>query len=97
MSCQVIFEMKVKHGCFEKLRSFLIEKLPGTRGYPGNICVEVVREQDDPGTILFMEKWASREVFEAYLASRTEEGTLSELADYIEGSVRFRYYDAIGV
>ncbi|MGC4251244.1 MAG: antibiotic biosynthesis monooxygenase family protein [Sphingobium sp.] len=97
MTCQVVFEMTVKEGCFDQVRAWFIDKLPGTRAFRGNVSVEVVREQDDPDKLIFMEKWDRRADFEAYLAWRVEQGVVAELMEYLDDEIRFRYFDPIGV
>lgn len=97
MTCQVIFEMTVKDGRFDELRQWFIDKLPATRAFEGNVSVEVVRDQNEPARVVFMEKWNTRENFEAYLAWREETGVVAELLDVIEGEIDFRFHDPIGV
>ncbi|GHB73311.1 hypothetical protein GCM10010377_74680 [Streptomyces viridiviolaceus] len=97
MTCHVIFETTVKDGNLDGLRKWFTEKLPGTRGFAGNVSVEVVHNQDDPSKILFLEKWDSRQSFERYLAWRVETGAVDELGTMLDGEIDFRYYDALGV
>ncbi|EFF89133.1 MULTISPECIES: putative quinol monooxygenase [unclassified Streptomyces] len=97
MACHVIFEMTVKAGRFDDLRKWFLEKLPGTRDFEGNISVEVVRDQDDPTRIVFVEKWDARQDFERYLAWRTETGVVAELGELLEGGIDFRFHDGLGV
>ncbi|MFC9735075.1 putative quinol monooxygenase [Streptomyces roseolus] len=97
MTCHVIFKMTVQDGRFDDLRSWFVEQLPGTRAFEGNVSVEVVRDQDAPNTVVFMEKWDSRKNFEDYLAWRTETGVVAELADMLDGDIDFRYHDSLGV
>ncbi|MGW5570299.1 putative quinol monooxygenase [Nocardia thailandica] len=97
MAIQVTIDMTAKEGCVDELRTWFLDHLAGTRGFAGNISVEVARNQDEPTRILFVEKWESRESFEAYLAWRDESGVIAELLELLEGDITFRYHDFLGV
>ncbi|MYV97797.1 antibiotic biosynthesis monooxygenase family protein [Streptomyces sp. SID3343] len=97
MACHVIFELTAKEGRLDDLRKWFVDRLPATRSFEGNISVEVVRDQDVPTKVVFMEKWSARENFERYLAWRTETGVVQELVEMIEGEIDFRFYDVLGV
>lgn len=97
MAIQVTIDMSAKEGRFDELREWFIKNLPGTRSFPGNISVEVARNQDDPARILFVEKWDKRADFEAYLAWRDEGGVIAELLEMLDGEITFRYHDFLGV
>ncbi|MCX4095568.1 putative quinol monooxygenase [Nocardia sp. alder85J] len=97
MAVQVAIDMTVKAGRYEELHRWILEHLAGTRGFEGNISVEVTRNQDEPNRILFVEKWVARENFENYLAWREETGVIAELAEMLDGDVGFRYHDFMGV
>ncbi|TQM32595.1 quinol monooxygenase YgiN [Nocardia bhagyanarayanae] len=97
MAIQVTIDMAAKEGRFDDLREWFVKNLPGTRGFPGNISVEVARNQDEPARILFVEKWDKRSDFEAYLAWRDESGVIAELVEMLDGEIIFRYHDFLGV
>ena len=48
--------------------------LVATRGFDGNLGVEVVTDVDDPTHVLLIEHWASLEADDAYRAFRAGEG-----------------------
>lgn len=97
MAIQVTIDMTAKEGRVDDLRTWFLDHLAGTRGFAGNISVEVARNQDEPSRILFVEKWESRANFEAYLAWRDESGVIAELLELLDGDITFRYHDFLGV
>ncbi|MFF0494001.1 putative quinol monooxygenase [Nocardia sp. NPDC004068] len=97
MAIQVSIDMTAKEGSYDDLRNWFLEHIPGTRGFEGNITVEIARNQDEPNRILFVEKWDSREHFENYLAWRDKTGVITELLEMLDGDITFRYHDFIGV
>lgn len=97
MAIQVTIDMVVKEGRFDDLRDWFIAHLPGTRGFAGNISVEVARNTDEPNAVLFVEKWETREAFEKYLAWRDETGVIADLVEMLDGEIVFRHHDFIGV
>ena len=93
MACQVILEFQVKDDCIEKLRSWLKEVLPDTRGYEGCISISVIQNQDSPTSIAVVEQWESREHYENYLQWRSETGILNAMVDMMVGEPSFRFFD----
>ncbi|MGV9678519.1 putative quinol monooxygenase [Nocardia sp. NPDC003482] len=97
MTIQAVLELTAKTDKAEEFREWLVRILPDTRGYKGNVSVEFVRNQDDPADVVILEKWDTRTDYEAYLAWRTETGILDELGEFIEGELKVRYFDPMGV
>ncbi|WP_306355795.1 MULTISPECIES: putative quinol monooxygenase [unclassified Nocardia] len=97
MTTYATIDMVTTPDRFDEFRDFLAKHLPSTRTFPGNISVEVARNQEEPDRVLLVEKWRSRADFDAYLAWRQESGVLAELAAFADGEVRFGFHDQIGV
>lgn len=97
MTTHVVFELTVKDGYFDKVRDMLSGKIPETRSYAGNLGVDVVRDQDRPERVLFVEKWDARKSFEDYFAWRAQTGVLDALADMIDGPIDFRFFDRVEI
>ena len=96
----VIFECEAKEGCMDELKSTLKGLLPDTRTWPG--CYEVAGFADPDGkTLLFVTKWESKEVHQAYLGWRANPGpgftSLEDLAALVAGEPTFRYLDPAGL
>lgn len=96
MACQVLLEARVKDGFFDEYKKWLVEILPDTRSFDGCIDIYVVRDQDDPAKIVFIELWESRKHYEKYLAWRTERGDMDTVADMMEDP-KWAFLDNIGV
>ena len=97
MACQVILEFRIKDDCIEKLRGWLKEVLPATRGYKGCISISVIQNQDAPTSIAVVEQWESREHYEEYLQWRTKTGVLNAMVDMMDGEPSFRFFNYFGV
>ena len=97
MTCQVIFEFKIKEDCIEKLRGWLRGILPDTRGYEGCLTLAVTQNQDEPTSFVVIEQWESRSQYEKYIQWRTQSGVLGAMVDMMEGEPSFRFFDYLGV
>jgi len=97
MTCQVILEFKVKKDSIEKLRSWMRERLPDTRGYDGCISLDVTQNQDEPTSFAIIEQWDSRQHHKTYLQWRTESGSIADLVSMMDGEPSFRFFDYFGV
>ena len=67
---------------------------PDTRRYEG--CEEITAfvDQDQPGHLLLVERWARRADHESYLEWRRETGMFDVLADFATAAPEFRYFDS---
>ncbi|MGK2913395.1 MAG: putative quinol monooxygenase [Porticoccaceae bacterium] len=93
MTCTVLLELKVKPECVDATLKGLGELLPSTRTYAGCIEVYAHQDQDDPTTIVAIEKWESRKAYEKYFAWRTETGVINQLAAWVAAPPSIRYFD----
>ena len=71
--------------------------LADTRKYDGCQGVETFNNQDDPNQLVLVEKWESRQHYEAYLAWRTESGALDAVVSMTSGAPSIRYFDYIDI
>jgi quinol monooxygenase YgiN len=69
------------------------EALPDTRNFEGCEHLDTYVDQDQPGHILLVERWASRSAHEAYLAWRMETGMLDMLGPFVSAPPQFAYFD----
>ncbi|MBQ0798965.1 MAG: antibiotic biosynthesis monooxygenase [Porticoccaceae bacterium] len=93
MSCTVLLELKVKPECVDDVIAGLGGMLPETRQFEGCIEVYAHQDQDDPTTILAIEKWESRAAYEKYFAWRTETGAIAALGAWVSAPPSIRYFD----
>ncbi|WP_173922383.1 putative quinol monooxygenase [Agromyces sp. Marseille-P2726] len=69
------------------------ESLELTRGFQGNLGVDVLVDQADPTRWLLIERWESEEADSAYRAYRAENGTRSALGPLLAGAPQVVKYD----
>ena len=93
MACTVLLELTLKPEAVEGVKEGLKGMLPDTRAYDGCIEVYATQDQDNPGTIVAVEKWESRQHYEKYFAWRQERGDLDGLADALAAEPSIRYMD----
>lgn len=93
MPVTVLAQLKTKPGLVEDVLHGLKELLPETRAFAGCLGIHIVRDLDDPDSFALIEEWEERANHEAYLAWRTEEGTLAGMMDVLAEPPRFTYYE----
>jgi len=71
--------------------ALLNEALVDTRAFAGNLGVDVLVSQDEPGLVRLIERWESREADNAYRAFRSQGP--SPLAAYVTGATAIAYFD----
>ena len=97
MTVQAIMELTIKEGRYDDFRDFMVNILQGTRPYKGCVCIEFVRNQDNPAHLLVMEKWNSREDYQNYFEWRMESGVMAQIVDMIEGEPKLQFFDPAGL
>ena len=97
MTCQVILEFRLHEDWIEKLRTWMRKILPDTRGYDDCVTIHLLQNQDEPMAIAVIEHWESRQIYEKYLAWRTDMGIVDELVAMMAGEPSFRFFDFFGV
>ena len=95
MSVLITFDVMAKAGNEDALRMFFDETLPDTRTFEGFINLEVLSENEHPGSIFFVEEWASRSAYEKYLAWREGRGDFEKLMSLIQQEPVIRFFDRI--
>lgn len=95
MAVTVVLELHVKPDVVDDVISGLKADLPDTRAYDGNVKVDVVRNQDDPGHITLIERWNRRGDQERYIAWREETGVLERTAQLLVSPLKVTYYDEL--
>ncbi len=91
MSVTVLLEVAVKPNV--DLIGMMKQMLPDTRSFDGCEGVEVTQNQDDSNNIVLIEKWASRDHYDKYIAWRTERGDMDTLGASLAGPPSIRYFD----
>lgn len=91
----VILEMQAKPEAVDGLKAGLKELLPDTRAYDGCQGVDIYQDRDDPGHLVFYERWDSKEHYQKYLNWRTETGAMEQLGKALTGPPSIKYFDRV--
>jgi quinol monooxygenase YgiN len=94
MSVLATADLFIKPNRIDEFLQILHEALPDTRSFQGCEGLDTFVDQDEPGHILFVEKWAQRADHEKNLGWRQEQGMFDVLADFASAPAQFRYFDA---
>ena len=97
MNFNVILDVQAKPECADKLKATFEAILPDTRSYAGCNEVKVLVNQDDPANLILLEKWQTRADYEAYVAWRSEQGTMESLRALMAAAPSIRYYDDLSI
>jgi quinol monooxygenase YgiN len=89
----VVVELAIQPDQADAYARRLTEAFAATRAYEGFRHIEAHRNQDASGEFLILEKWASREHYERYIAWRRSTGTLDRLASICVRPMTVRYFD----
>lgn len=93
MSIRVFIELNVKLEKLDCIQSLFSNLLHETRSRTGNEGVNVYSDQDSPTTIVLVEQWTSRRLYEEYNQWRLERGDLSRLSDLLIYAPKRRFFD----
>jgi quinol monooxygenase YgiN len=72
MAAVVTAEFFIKRELIDDALTLLAELLPDRRGFEGCETLETVIDLDDPGHVMVVERWTSRDAHIAYLAWRVD-------------------------
>ncbi len=97
MSVIVLLEIHVKPEAVNEVKAMLKKILPDTRAYAGCQGIDIYGNMDDPSTLVFYERWASRDHYQKYLAWRTETGAVDQLSAKLTAPPSIRYFDRVDV
>ncbi|MEE3240479.1 MAG: antibiotic biosynthesis monooxygenase [Pseudomonadota bacterium] len=97
MNFNVILDVQAKPECADELKATFEAILPDTRSYAGCNEVKVLVNQDDPANLILLEKWQTRADYEAYVAWRSEQGTMELLEALMATAPSIRYYDDLSI
>ena len=97
MNFNVILDVQAKSECADELKATFEAILPDTRSYAGCNEVKVLVNQDDPANLILLEKWQTRADYEAYVAWRSEQGTMESLGALMASAPSIRYYDDLAI
>jgi quinol monooxygenase YgiN len=93
MAVVVTAEFFFKLDLINDALSLLAEVLPDTRGFEGCETLETVIDLDDPGHVMVLERWTSRDAHVAYRAWRVDSGSATGLVDMMAAPPFIRYFE----
>lgn len=93
MTVVVTADFFFKPALIDDALTLLAEVLPDTRGFEGCEQLETVVDLDDPGHVMMVERWTSREAHVAYFAWRVDSGSASGLVEMMAAPAVFRYFE----
>jgi heme oxygenase (mycobilin-producing) len=93
MAVVVTAEFFIKPELIDDALTLLAELLPDTRGFEGCETLETVVDLDDPGHVMVLERWTSRDAHIAYLAWRVDSGSANGLVDVMAAPPVIRYFE----
>ncbi len=79
----ITLELAMKPEAVEPFRTQISGMLEETRKFAGFVDIRILGHADDPTRIIFIEEWASRAAYEAYIKYRTETGAMDMMAAMI--------------
>lgn len=91
MTIVSLLDVRVRADALDRAEAVLAETLTATRAFAGCLGVEVIRDVDDPGHYIAVERWESIEDDDAYRAWRATPGGASPLGAILESRVLTRY------
>ena len=97
MSITVIIELQIKPTKLEAVRSLSTAFLRETRVREGNESVTVHQDTDCPATIILVEKWRSKKLYESYTRWRAEKGDYERLSGLLGTPLIRRFFDQVKV
>lgn len=95
MACVVLLELSAKDEAIDGMKETFKNILGDTRAFDGCQGVEVTQDQDNPNTMVLVEKWDTRQHYEKYLAWREERGDLEAMGAALQGPPSIRYMDIV--
>ncbi len=87
----VNLQLKIKAGKRQAFLDWFNGVLPDTRNYDGCSEVNLCFLAAEPEAVDVISKWESQEKYDAYLAWREEDGTLSKLGEFVSEEPAFRF------
>lgn len=93
MSITVIVEMHARPECVDVLLERFKVAMPETRQAKGCLELQANRDLDDPNHLMVLERWASREDYQAYFNWRKQSGSLDTMASRLTQPLKVIYLE----
>lgn len=93
MTTIVLLELQVAPQRLADFHDYYSEITPDTFAFDGCVGLELLTNQDKETDITIVERWASRQAYDAYLQWRTETGVMGRLAGMLTVPPSIRFFD----
>lgn len=70
----------------------VVDDVDASRAFEGNLQFDILVDQQDPGSVMFVEKWKTPEAQEAYMAWRAGKGDFDLLKPYLTAPPKLTIY-----
>ncbi|MGV8918077.1 MAG: putative quinol monooxygenase [Pseudomonas sp.] len=90
-------KMKVKPSSQQAFLEALNVRVAETLAYPGALSMQVIRQHDDPCTVLFVEEWESIDAFNLYIAWRSQRDDIWHLGEMLSEMPHMTFWSTIDV
>ena len=97
MSITVIIELRIKPDKLKAVRPLFATLLGETRMRDGNEGVTVQQEVDCPTSIILLEKWQNKNLYETYTHWRAQKGDFERLSELLERPLNRRFLEHVPV
>ena len=97
MTVLVLVDIPAKPERVDDLKAQFATTLRDTRAFDGCEGVNLHENLDEPGGLLLVERWASRDHYEKYAAWRQTDEGASGIGDLLAGPPSPRFFDAVSV
>jgi quinol monooxygenase YgiN len=94
MSITVLVELRVKPGLEALVADRLKVAIPETRKSDGCLDITAHRDLDNPRRFVIIERWSSRESYQAYADWRRSTGSADSMAARLESPSSVTYLEA---
>ena len=89
----LIAEIVPRPDRLDEARSAFTELVAATLAEPGCELYDLVQSPEDPATWLMLEKWASREAWDAHMRTEHVIAHNARAGDFLVGPAVLRFYD----
>ena len=92
MAVKILIKRKIKDGNMQAASRLLINSRQGAMTQPGYISSETMRSLDDPGQVVVVSMWQSKEDWQTWKDSETRKAIQAEFDAYLVGQTEYEHY-----
>ncbi len=92
MAVKILIKRQIKDGNMQAAARLLINSRKGAMSQRGYISSETMRSLDDPGQVVVMSMWQSKEDWQAWKNSQERKSIQAEFESYLVGQPEYEQY-----